>query len=453
VSYPVIEIESLSKQYRIGAEGTQLRTFREAIGSAAAAPLLWARRNPVRSRRGDSIWALRNVSLDVRTGQVIGVIGRNGAGKSTLLKILSRITEPTRGRVLLRGRVACLLEVGTGFHSELTGRENVYLSAAILGMSRVEIRRKFDDIVGFAEIGGFLDTPVKRYSSGMEMRLAFSVAAHLDPEILIIDEVLAVGDAGFQAKCLGKMQDVSRSGRTVVIVSHNLGMIQSLCDRCILLTAGQVVMDDEPRRVISHYVSAELSEGTTPGEVAWLGGAEAPGGKALKLRRVRLIGVNGSTQSAFEVQNPLTVEIEYEAREALRGMRVNLQLLTSEGVIAFTTSDHDQRAPVQPVGCYRTACTVPARLLNHGRYVVRISADIPCVKLLLPWCEVISFVAAGAHNHGSSFPEKVWPGAVAPRCQWSLSTAPALPDQPLPAFQPETERSAASTGAARSGGV
>lgn len=248
---PAISVQGLGKRYVIGHEARH-DTLRDRLSFGIRGLLQRWRRRPDQSNR-DEFWALRDVSFEVPRGDVVGIIGRNGAGKSTLLKILSRITEPTTGRVTLRGRVASLLEVGTGFHPELTGRENIYLNGAILGMSRVEIQAKFNEIVAFAEIERFLDTPVKRYSSGMYVRLAFAVAAHLEPEILIVDEVLAVGDARFQKKCLGKMQDVADSGRTVLFVSHNLGTIQALCRRCLVLDQGAVIFTGNPTEAVSCY--------------------------------------------------------------------------------------------------------------------------------------------------------------------------------------------------------
>src|SRR6185369_13536106 len=244
---PAISIEGISKLYHLGGGGDGYRTLRETLSDAIAR---LGRRSPMRKSGGDEFWALKDISFEIDSGEVIGVIGRNGAGKSTLLKILSHITEPTAGRVTLRGRVGSLLEVGTGFHHELTGRENIYLNGAILGMKRKEINKKFDEIVDFAEVGRFIDTPVKHYSSGMHLRLAFSVAAHLEPEILLVDEVLAVGDLAFQKKCLGKMDDVASDGRTVVFVSHNMAAIRKLCDRAILLTSGRVAAAGPVERVV-----------------------------------------------------------------------------------------------------------------------------------------------------------------------------------------------------------
>jgi lipopolysaccharide transport system ATP-binding protein len=256
---PEIRVEHLSKKYRIGARDNGYRTFREAVVVTVAAPFHRLRRTEITPVPAETIWALKDVSFEVRQGEVVGIIGRNGAGKSTLLKILSRITEPTEGKVELRGRVASLLEVGTGFHPELTGRENLYLNGAILGMKKAEIKRKFDEIVAFAEVEKFIDTPVKHYSSGMYVRLAFAVAAHLESEILIVDEVLAVGDAAFQRKCLGKMGEIGRAGRTVLLVSHNMASIVELCDYAIWIDNAQIRVVTDPEKAVQSYLTSGLS--------------------------------------------------------------------------------------------------------------------------------------------------------------------------------------------------
>jgi lipopolysaccharide transport system ATP-binding protein len=283
---PAVRATNLSKQFRLGpTQAASYRTLRESLSGVAARSWqrFWAKGRPVpgsRDSRDDTIWALHDVSFDIPPGEVVGVIGGNGAGKSTLLKILSRVTEPTAGRVEIRGRVGSLLEVGTGFHNELTGRENIFLSGAILGMTRREIARKFDAIVAFAEVEQFLDTPVKRYSSGMYVRLAFAVAAHLEPEVLIVDEVLAVGDAQFQKKCLGKMEDVSRGGRTVLFVSHNMNAIQRLCNRALLMDRGRLVGQGETAAMVARY----LAEGPC---------THGPG-EALDLRHARHVGTGAA---------------------------------------------------------------------------------------------------------------------------------------------------------------
>ena len=254
MSDPVIVVENLSKRYILGHQRATGDGLRHSIEAALRAPFAWLRsRRDRRAQQKEEFWALKDISFEVNRGEAVGIIGRNGAGKSTLLKILSRITEPTRGRIHLKGKVASLLEVGTGFHPELTGRENIFLNAAILGMKRIEIKRKFDEIVAFADIEKFLDTPVKRYSSGMYVRLAFAVAAQLEPEILVVDEVLAVGDAAFQKKCLGKMGDVVKEGRTVLFVSHNMGAISALTSRCLLLHSGRIILDGPVSESVAEY--------------------------------------------------------------------------------------------------------------------------------------------------------------------------------------------------------
>ncbi len=266
MSASVIRVENLGKLYRIGSPRRRQDTLRDSIADFLRSPLRYLRSvgPPGAKAQPDQIWALKDVCFEVKRGEVVGIIGRNGAGKTTLLKILSRITEPTEGYAEIRGRVGSLLEVGTGFHPELTGRENIYLNGAIIGMKKAEIDRKFDEIVAFAEIEKFLDTPVKRYSSGMYVRLAFAVAAHLEPEILLVDEVLAVGDAAFQKKCLGKMGDVAKEGRTVLFVSHNMAAVQNLCRRSLLLNDGQVVLDGSTDRVVMKYLSWIQSRTSAP---------------------------------------------------------------------------------------------------------------------------------------------------------------------------------------------
>jgi lipopolysaccharide transport system ATP-binding protein len=325
----VISVEGVSKRYllahRAGGEPTSFREYMatELRGIAAR---LTGRRPPPR----EEFWALSDVSFGVRQGETVGIVGRNGAGKSTLLKILSRITEPTKGRVRLKGRVASLLEVGTGFHPELTGRENVYLNGAILGMSRVEIRRKFDEIVAFAEVERFLDTPVKRYSSGMYVRLAFAVAAHLEPEILVVDEVLAVGDAQFQKKCLGKMGDVSREGRTVLFVSHSMPAVAALCSRAVLLRAGRVVMDGEARAVTGAYLE-NASE--TAGAVASVADHPRTGtgkGRFTSLE-IEALDRDGAEATAAVTGCDLVLRTVVECREEFADANVGIEIWDTNG--------------------------------------------------------------------------------------------------------------------------
>ncbi|MFN2282258.1 MAG: ABC transporter ATP-binding protein, partial [Anaerolineales bacterium] len=313
-----IKVSNLSKRYRIGFEKQARDTLAEVISDWITSPIRNYRqlRNLTKfdgdpqdqADPEDIIWALRDVSFAVKPGEVIGVIGRNGAGKSTLLKILSRITYPTGGKVELNGRVSSLLEVGTGFHPELTGRENVYLNGTILGMTRVEIDRKFDEIVDFSGIAKFIDTPVKFYSSGMGVRLAFSVAAHLEPEILLIDEVLSVGDAAFQKKSLGKMEEVSQQGRTVLFVSHNMGAVRSLCSRALLLESGSLIKDDDVDSVINTYLSSK--DVSTVGSLSW-SEAEAPQDKELILFGIELVSESGEVKTTFQIDEAFDIRIRY----------------------------------------------------------------------------------------------------------------------------------------------
>ncbi len=418
MTHHAIRIEGLSKRFRLGQQGRGVSSLREAITAGVRSIVGTTRDKNDKASR--DLWALRGLSCDIPAGQAVGVIGHNGAGKSTLLKVLSEITSPTEGRVEVTGRLASLLEVGTGFHPELTGRENIYLNGAILGMTRREISSKFDDIVAFAEVDRFLDTPVKRYSSGMYTRLAFAVAAHLEPDILVVDEVLAVGDAAFQKKCLGKMSDVAHEGRTVLFVSHNMGAIRSLCDRAILLERGKLMADGTPDEVIDAYLDAGANDTEHDGEL-FFDGEQRPGDDQLRLTQLRLLGPSGRPQSAFTVTAPIQIEIGYEVLRPIRGMRVNLQLLTHDGQIAFTTCDQDAQISEMPVGEYRSVCTVPSGLLNLGAYCVSISAGIPGVKRFLAEPQKMSFVTTGASNGGSSFPE-AWPGVVCPALSWQVES-------------------------------
>jgi len=302
-----IRVERLGKQYRIGGSREQYKTLRESLVGAVTRPLRRLRNPKPEIRNQNTIWALKDVSFEVKRGEVVGIIGRNGAGKTTLLKILSRITEPTEGRVEIHGRVGSLLEVGTGFHPELTGRENIYLNGAILGMSKKEINRKFEEIVAFAEIEKFIDTPVKRYSSGMYVRLAFAVAAHLDPEILLVDEVLAVGDLEFRKKCLGKMQNVSQVGRTVLFVSHDMGNISNLCSRTVWLDSGTIRAVGDTKDVVSQYISSGTH---LRGEISWVDIKSAPGNERVRLKAVR-IKSNGHVTADVMIDTEVSIEIDY----------------------------------------------------------------------------------------------------------------------------------------------
>ncbi len=364
----IIKAEGLSKSYWLSHQGGKRRAgdpryerFSEVIMNALTAPFRRKSEPAPAANTREEFWALRDLSFEIKSGEVVGIIGRNGAGKSTLLKILSRITEPTTGRVEIDGRVASLLEVGTGFHPELTGRENVFLNGAVLGMNRVEIRRKFDEIVAFAEVEKFLDTPVKRYSSGMYVRLAFAVAAHLEPEILIVDEVLAVGDARFQKKCLGKLHDVaSQDGRTVLFVSHNLGVVANLCSRVFLLRDGQLAAEGPAADVISNYI--EDSKMRT-GEVTWERGPRTASELA-GIRAVRIIS-EGRVTSEVAIDQPLVLELEFEAYAAVDNLCSIIHLFDKQGVWVMCSRSRSET--VRP-GCYRHRFHFPGNFFNDGRY-------------------------------------------------------------------------------------
>jgi lipopolysaccharide transport system ATP-binding protein len=344
-----IRVEGLSKRYQIGR---------------------WQGRTSPGRGNGDDrwIWALRDISFEVREGEVLGIVGRNGAGKTTLLKILSRITRPTTGFVELRGRVGSLLEVGTGFHPELTGRENIYMNGAILGMRKSEIDRKFDEIVAFAEVEKFIDTPVKRYSSGMAVRLAFAVAAHLEPEILLVDEVLAVGDARFQKKCLSKMEDVGQRGRTVLFVSHNMPTINRLCPRSLLID-GVLLMDGPSPEIVSAYLNSGQH---TAAAREWPDPAQAPGGEVARLRAVRVRGRDGRIAETVDIREPVGLEMEFDVLKPGYVLLPHYHVFSEAGVLAFEAVDTDpawRRRP-RPVGRYRSTAWVPGNFMGEGMMYV-----------------------------------------------------------------------------------
>ncbi len=426
-----IRIAGLSKCYRLGSRqgASSYKTLREAL--CWRIDILRARltRRAEQEPTTKDFWALKDVSCDVKQGEVVGIIGRNGAGKSTLLKILSRITEPTAGHVELRGRVGSLLEVGTGFHPELTGRENIYMNGALLGMRRLEIQQKFDEIVAFAEVEQFLDTPVKRYSSGMYVRLAFAVAAHLEPEILLVDEVLAVGDAQFQKKCLGKMGEVARAGRTIFFVSHNMGAIARLCSTSVLLNRGQIQAVGAVDDVIAQY----LREGCEmPGEICWDKPEMAPGNDELRLRGVALRTLTGEVATQFDGRAPIQVEIAYQIQRPGLAARICFRLLTSDGTTVFQACD--SMAPSwseseRQAGNYVSRCTIPGNLLNQGAYTLELSADVPFVKILFSEIAAVSFEVFESFKDGHTRSES-WPGVVNPLFEWQIARSPARGSNP-----------------------
>ncbi len=421
-----IKLEGVSKLYRIGV--------REKIQDSLGATIIDILKSPMSNYRkyrslykfddvelessedfrsfvsADIIWALKNVSFSVAHGEVLGIIGKNGAGKSTLLKILSKITAPTRGQVTIRGRVASLLEVGTGFHQELTGRENVYLNGTILGMRKKEVDRKFDEIIEFSGVERFLDTPVKRYSSGMRVRLAFAVAAQLEPEILIIDEVLAVGDAAFQKKCLNKMESVSSQGRTVLFVSHNMQAIARLCPRAVLLDGGCLMQDGRASQVLSTYMHS--GSGTTALR-EWTDLQNAPGDEVVRLRAVRVRDESGHVTETIDIRHRFAIEMEYDVLESGHLLMPNFNLFNSEGVHVFTTLDQDPkwRKVSRPQGRYVSTVWIEENLMAEGAFFV-------CAALMTPHPyiphiyerDVVTFHVVDSLEGGSARGD--WPGEI-----------------------------------------
>ncbi len=421
-----IVAENLGKSYRVGgpASSSDYVTFREMLIGAVKAPLrrLFGKRPPP----PPPFWALKDVSFEVREGEALGVIGRNGAGKSTLLKVLSRIVKPTEGRVRLRGRVGSLLEVGTGFHPELTGRENVYLNGSILGMSRREIARQFDDIVAFADVGPFLDTPVKRYSSGMYVRLAFAVAAHLEPEVLIVDEVLAVGDAAFQKKCLGKMQSLSEGGRTVLFVSHNMPAVRSLTQRCLYLRAGEVVTAGPTTAVIDRYLedSWENQRGGGASNLDYYR-RDRNRSPVVRFVNVSVEGGDGGDPPVVQSGDDFTVRLALRSARAVSGAYLTFWLTSQQGerVATFFSADAGFRADLCE-GEQKVACRVSGLPLSPGRYnlTVGVNEGVSSVAFdVLVDYPALNVVLPAANNGGLEWPERPWGCIHWDRATWRVA--------------------------------
>ncbi len=414
----IITVEDLGKRYRLGAAQLPYGSLRDTLANAVRAPFRNWRDN--RASR-PFLWALKDVSFEIKPGEVVGIIGRNGAGKSTLLKLLSRITEPTMGKIELYGRIGSLLEVGTGFHPELSGRENIYLNGAILGMARTEIARKFDEIVAFAEVEKFIDTPVKHFSSGMYMRLAFAVAAHLEPEILLVDEVLAVGDGRFQRKCLDKMEDVGRQGRTVLFVSHNMPAITRLCPRTILLDAGRVIGDAQSSQVVSAYLSSGL--GTTAMRV-WPELNTAPGNDIVRLCAVRVCTEDGIFSDALDIRRPVGIEMEYEVLQSGYVLVPNYHFYNEEGVYAFVASEADPAwtGRERPIGRYVSTAWIPGNLLSEGTLFVGAAVStMDPVAVHFYERDAVAFQIIDSMDGDSARGEYAgpMPGVVRPLLRWS----------------------------------
>lgn len=383
----------LGKMYRIGAEREAYRTLRDTLAKAAKRPIERLRHPGAATHASEQLWALRDIDLEVQHGEALGVIGSNGAGKSTLLKVVSRITEPTEGRVEVKGRVASLLEVGSGFHNELTGRENIQLNGAILGMTRAEIKRKFDDIVEFSEIGHFLDTPVKRYSSGMYVRLAFAVAAHLDPEIMIVDEVLAVGDASFQKKCLGKMNEVAHGGRTVLFVSHNMTAIQNLCSRCVWIDEGSIRQSGGAQEVVYSYLGRS-AEGPVSGEVDLAHWPHRYGSGEARIVHARLLDEDGVMTTTVQRTRPMEVRFAFESRCA-HPLHFTAQIFADTGEKLLHLSHHDTPGlrPGVLKGRYEVAFAVPVLPLCEGQYKFWLAIHTESMVPVDVVMDILPFVA------------------------------------------------------------
>lgn len=413
-----ITAEGLSKRYRIGELQAAYGTLRDTLAHAT-------RRIVGREHHEHAeIWALRDISFEVAEGEVLGLIGRNGAGKSTLLRLLTRITSPTAGRAEIRGRVGSLLEVGTGFHPELTGRENIFLNGTILGMRRQEIMRKFDEIVDFAGVGEFIDTPVKRYSSGMGVRLAFAVAAYLEPEILLVDEVLAVGDAEFRRRCLGRMEDLGQTGRTIVFVSHNMQAISGLCDRTILLDWGRVALDGPTDEVVTHYLEEHAGAAARR---EWPDLAEAPGDDVVRLRSLRVVLGDGSLAETVDARSPVGIEIGFTVlRTPEQPIVPKVKLVDGQGQTAFNAIDTHPRWHEPPApGEYVATAWIPGNLLNEGLFVVETTV----VKLTAPRFSfhaglrdalVFHVYDPGEGDSSRGLYQASWRGAVRPLLEWTV---------------------------------
>ena len=461
----VIKVERLSKMYRIGALKDRHDMLREHLAHRIASlfgrnghgskqqaassgrqsvvngqspginpqlstldsqPVANPEPSTLNPQPSDIIWALNDVSLDIERAEVVGFIGRNGAGKSTLLKILSQVTEPTKGRVQIRGRMGTLLEIGAGFHSELTGRENVYLSGAVLGMKKREIDLKFDDIVAFAEVEKFMDTPVKRYSSGMYVRLAFSVAVHLDPDILIVDEVLAVGDQAFRLKCLDKMEQIRKQGRTILFVSHNLDALTRMCDRIFLLEAGKLIMSGAPQDVLPEYLATAHKLNA---EKTWEDLATAPGDHVVRLRKVRVCTEDGQTVGAHDIRLPIGIEAEYDVLQPGHVLIPNYHFFNDEELVLFVVQDvfsKWKRQP-RPVGRYRSTAWLPGNFLAEGRVRldISVSSHVPATQVHVMERRAVGFQVIDSHEGNSArgdFTGAI-PGVVRPVVQWATELA------------------------------
>lgn len=416
-----IKTENLGKRYLIGRAQPTYRTLRDLMAESVKSPFRKAA-NLLRGRAGgaadltETLWAARNINLEIAQGDVIGIIGKNGAGKSTLLKLIARITAPTEGTLRIRGRVGCLLEVGTGFHPELTGRENIYLNGAILGMTKAEIAAKFDEIVAFSEVEKFLDTPIKHYSSGMTVRLAFAVAAHLDPEILLVDEVLAVGDVAFQKKCMGKIGSIAKTGRTVIFVSHNMSAITHLCKRGIWLDRGTVIDDGPAAEVVSRYFTASLERG---GATVWKEG-DRPSNGQFEMVSVRLMDDAGNPATEIHISKDCHVEIEFEVlKQGTRAVFSMLVFNEAGDEIFASLSNLEANYHGEPLqtGRYVSRCTIYGNLLNNGRFYVSVVGVGEYWTNHISADHVVTFDAIDDGKLRGDYPS-AYGGGVRPKLHW-----------------------------------
>ncbi|MCI5177826.1 MAG: ATP-binding cassette domain-containing protein [Candidatus Electrothrix sp. AW3_4] len=422
MSSAVIKIENLWKEYRLGVIGHGTLThdlqswWAKMRGkedpNAKITPMLAGQEKQI---EGDRFWALRDINLEVKEGEILGIIGKNGAGKSTLLKILSRVTAPTKGSIKVKGRIASLLEVGTGFHPELTGRENIFMNGAILGMSKQEIKGKLDEIIDFSGVENFIDTPVKRYSSGMYVRLAFAVAAHLEPEILIIDEVLAVGDAEFQKKCLGKMKDVAGQGRTVLFVSHNMAAVRKLCSTGLVMKNGKNSFYGTSSDSTGYYLNIKSCNSEAQRE--W-SGESAPGDSSFKIISFKVFGENCQLRNNFRQDEHIYISFVVDISSEIKKFRINLEVETETSETAFVASSYRKTNRFFKIGKYKITVKIPRNILNAMSYRIFASAGEPNVRVILKSLFLTSIIIENSFDRGASFSER-WPGIVAPELEWT----------------------------------
>ncbi|MGE3991977.1 polysaccharide ABC transporter ATP-binding protein [Pseudorhodoplanes sp.] len=429
-----IRTSKLGKRYRLGTLSQQTYTGYDILGFDLPLQRLWPIifGDPIDQPSPNDFWALRDLDLEVKPGEVVGVIGKNGSGKSTLLKILARVTEPSTGYADVHGQVGSLLEVGTGFHPELTGRQNVYLNGSIMGMTHAQIDRRLDEIIAFAEVDRFIDTPVKHYSSGMYMRLAFSVAAHMECDILIVDEVLAVGDIHFQKKCIGRIDSEVKSGKTVLFVSHNTSMIMQVCTRCILMENGRLVEDGLPQVIVESYLSREM---TIVAERTWQPrDAPTTEERSFRLRAIRLRRSTGEVSSRFDVKEPIVVDMEWDVLVARFALNVHIYVRHESGVCVFLSMDNldsPWRDTVAPVGRYAATCVIPAHFLNEGMFTVEfLICTAPTTTEYCSYPDAVTFyVIDDMRNEGvrGNWNREWFSSILRPRLQWKhASVAPLL---------------------------